>query len=223
MQDNNDATQQTDAPEPQDAPQEQPQVEEQAPSQEEAQVEQVETPAPEPEEPDTQPEYDPSDVDTAQYLRQMQQQQTVQPDDDGYIDPNAYRQSILQEVEQKLQFQEQERRAWEAIESKYPEVKNDKELRDLIDAQRFADVAKGGAGNLSKIAQNVVGKMKSYQQQGKVQAQVSEKVQKSAGLQTATANNVDTNKDSDLIERMSRGDQSAQEELISSWLADGKL
>lgn len=223
MQDNNDATQQTDAPEPQEVPQEQPvEQEEQAPSQEQEQV--VETPQPEPEQvQDTQPEYDPSDVDTAQYLRQMQQQQTVQPDDDGYIDPNAYRQSILQEVEQKLQFQEQERRAWEAIESKFPEVKNDKELRDLIDAQRFADVAKGGAGNLSKIAQSVVGKMKSYQQQGKVQAQVSEKVQKSAGLQTATSNNVDTNKDSDLIERMSRGDQSAQEELISSWLADGKL
>lgn len=221
MQDQNDDQQVVqDVPEPQEAPQEQPvEQQEQAPQE---QVEQVETPAEQPEAPlQETPAYDPADIDISQYMPQRVQQ--VQPDADGYIDPNAYRQSILQEVEQRIAFKEQEAKAWKSIENKHPEIATDRELRDLVEAQRLADVARGGAGNLSKIADQVMGKITSYQQKGKVQAQVSETVQKSAGLQTATANKVDSTKDSDLIERMSRGDQAAQQELISDWLAQGKI
>ena len=156
-----------------------------------------------------------------QYMQPQAQQ--VTPDADGYLDPQAYRQSILAEVKQTIAFEKSEEKAWASVENKYPEIKADKELRDLVEAQRLADVARGGAGNLSKIAEKVVGKMKSYQQQGKAQAQVSETVQQSAGLQTATANKVDSSKDSDLIERMSRGSEEAQHELISEWLAQGKI
>jgi len=220
MQDQNDVTVPQDVPEPQEAPQEQPQVEEQAPSQEAPVQEEVATPQVQ-EQPVAQPAYDPADVNTADYINR--QVNEVTPDEDGYIDPNAYKQSIMAEVRAELQFEKQEERAWGAIENKYPEIANDPELKELVNAQRIADVAQGGAGNLGKIADKVVGKMKAYQQQGKVQAQVSETVQKSAGLQTATANKVDSSKDSDLIERMSRGDESAQHELISDWLAKGKI
>ena len=65
--------------------------------------------------------------------------------------------------------------------------------------------------------------MQSYQARGKAQAQVSEKVQKSAALQNTTANNVDTSKDADLMERMSRGDSNSRDALIEKWLNEGKL
>ncbi len=204
---------------PQDAPQEQPQVEEQAPSQEQA-PEQVQTPEQPEQVAEVPVEDDPADLDMRQYMQQAPQ---VQPDEDGMIDPEAYRQSILAEVKQTIAFEKSEEKAWASVENKYPEIKSDRELRDLVEAQRLADVARGGAGNLSKIAEKVVGKMKSYQQQGKAQAQVSETVQQSAGLQTATANKVDSSKDSDLIDRMSRGSEEAQHELISEWLAQGKI
>jgi len=221
MQDQND-TQVTDTQDvPQEAPQEQPAVE-QAPSQEAPVQQEAETPqVQEQVQESVAPAYDPADINTADYINREVQQ--VQADDDGYIDPNAFRQSVLQEVKQELAFEKAEAKAWGAIETKYPEIANDPELKELVNAQRIADVAQGGAGNLGKIADKVVGKLKSYQQQGKVQAQVSETVQKSAGLQTATSNKVESTKDSDLIERMSRGDGVAQEQLISEWLAQGKI
>lgn len=224
MQDQNDnsVVEPTQVPEPQDVPLEQPVAEGQDAPQEPEQEQQVETLVEQTVEPSQQtPAYDPADIDISQYAPQQVQQ--VQPDEDGYIDPQAYRQSILQEVKQTLAFEKQEAKAWEAIENKYSDIKDDRELRDLVEAQRLADVARGGTGNLSKIADQVMGKITSYQQKGKVQAQVSETVQKSAGLQTATANKVDSSKDGDLIERMSRGDEAAQHELISSWIADGKI
>lgn len=204
---------------PQDAPV--PQVEEQAPLQEEAPVTQPVAEGADAPVAEVPAEDDPADIDMRQYMQPQAQQ--VTPDADGYIDPEAYRQSILAEVKQTIAFEKSEEKAWASVENKYPEIKADKELRDLVEAQRLADVARGGAGNLSKIAEKVVGKMKSYQQQGKAQAQVSETVQQSAGLQTATANQVDSSKDSDLIERMSRGSEEAQHELISEWLAQGKI
>lgn len=224
MQDQNDnpVVEPTQVPEPQDVPLEQPAAEGQDAPQEPEREQQVETPVEQTVEPSQQTQaYDPADIDISQYAPQQVQQ--VQPDEDGYIDPQAYRQSILQEVKQTLAFEKQEAKAWEAIENKYSDIKDDRELRDLVEAQRLADVARGGTGNLSKIADQVMGKITSYQQKGKVQAQVSETVQKSAGLQTATANKVDSSKDGDLIERMSRGDEAAQHELISSWIADGKI
>lgn len=222
MQDQNDTQVTEDQNVLQEAPQEQPQVEEQAPSQEAPVQQEAETPqVQEQVQESVAPAYDPADINTADYINREVQQ--VQPDDDGYIDPNAFRQSVLQEVKQELAFEKAEAKAWGAIENKYPEIANDPELKELVNAQRIADVAQGGAGNLGKIADKVVGKMKSYQQQGKAQAQVSETVQKSAGLQSASANKVDNTKDSDLIERMSRGDETAQEQLISDWLSQGKI
>lgn len=76
---------------------------------------------------------------------------------------------------------------------------------------------------MNQIASKLLGKIQSYQTKGKAQAQVSEKVQKSASLQTTTANAVDTSKDADLLGRMSSGDSSAADQLITEWLEAGKL
>lgn len=172
----------------------------------------------------TEPEVN---YDLSKFLQPQQQAPQFTPDNDGYIDPNQFYNKVLADaearIEQKLQFQESERRAWNAIEKQYPEIKEDAELRDLVNAQRIADVASGGKGDLKAVAGKVMGKIQSYQTIGKAQAQVSEKIQKSASLQKSTANNVDSSKDSELLGRMRSGDTSAADQLISDWLDAGKL
>ena len=116
-----------------------------------------------------------------------------------------------------------EKKAWSQIENRFPEIKEDSELRDILNSQRIADVASGGKGDLNKIAERLLGKMQSYQARGKAQAQVSEKVQKSASLESNSNNNTDTGKSANLMERMSRGDQQARNQLVADWLAEGKI
>jgi len=161
------------------------------------------------------------------YYPPTPQAPNFEPDQDGFIDPNAFYQKVkadaVNELREEMKFQESERKAWDAVENKYPELKEDKELKDLLHSQRVADVAQGGRGDLNKVAERLFNKLNGYKAQGKVQAQVSEKVQKSAGLAKSTANSVESTGDSELIERMSRGDQSARDSLIEQWLNEGKL
>ena len=168
------------------------------------------------------PEYD-----ITQFLQTPTATPEFTPDESGYIDPKDFYNRVMQDaearIEQKMKFQEMEKKAWSQIENRFPEIKEDSELRDILNAQRIADVASGGKGDLNKIAERLLGKMQSYQARGKAQAQVSEKVQKSAALESNTANTTGTGKSADLMERMSRGDQTARNQLISDWLAEGKI
>lgn len=168
------------------------------------------------------PEYD-----ITQFLQQQPTAPEFSPDENGYIDPKDFYNRVMQDaetrIEQKLKFQDMEKKAWQQIENRFPEIKEDSELRDILNSQRIADVASGGKGDLNKIAEKLLGKMQSYQQRGKAQAQVSEKVQKSAALESNSTTNTVTNKSDNLMERMSRGDQSARNQLISDWLAEGKI
>lgn len=168
------------------------------------------------------PEYD-----ITKFLQDTSVEPDITPDENGYIDPKDFYNKVLSaaeaRIERKMQFQESERKLWQSIENKYPEIKEDSELRDILNAQRIADVASGGKGDLNKIAEKLLGKIQSYQAKGKVQAQVSEKVQKSAVLETNSNNNVDTGKSADLMERMSSGDKQARNQLITDWLAQGKI
>lgn len=167
------------------------------------------------------PEYD-----ITQYIQQESVPE-FQADENGYIDPKQFYAQVLRDaenrMEQRLKFQESERKLWSQVENKYPEIKEDSELRDMLNAQRIADVTNGGKGDLSSIADKFIGKLQNYQNKGKVQAQVSEKVQKSASLESSTANNVSSSKDNDLMERMSNGDKNARDQLISEWLSSGKI
>ena len=162
---------------------------------------QTEEPQQEVEQPVEHQQTDSIDYGLTQFMQPQPQAPSFEQDENGFIDPNQFYNKVLADaearIEQKLAFQESERRVWQSVENKYPELKEDSELRDIVNAQRLADVARGGKGDLNAIAKQVLGKMQSYQARGKAQAQVSEKVQKSAALQNTTANNVDTSKDAD--------------------------
>lgn len=222
---------QADAPVPQDTPAPEPQAQEtqtvetnnEAPL-ETNQTETAETPAETVETVQEQTQY--PEYDITQFLNRQPTPEFT-PDESGYIDPKDFYNRVMLDaearIEQKLKFQEMEKKAWQQIENRFPEIKEDSELRDILNSQRIADVASGGKGDLNKIAEKLLGKMQTYQARGKAQAQVSEKVQKSAALESNTANTVGTSKSADLMDRMSRGDQGARNQLIADWLAEGKI
>jgi len=189
-------------------------------------VEQTEAPLQEPVEETATVAEETQEEKLAYYQKQVPQEPQFDSEE-GYIDPAKFYAQIkadtLAEVREELKFEETERKNWAKIENKHPELKEDKEIRDILNAQRIADVATGGDGDLNRIADKFFNKLNSYKNQGKAQAQVSEKVQKSASLSSQTNNTVERNTNNDLIERMSRGDQVAKETLIAQWLEEGKL
>lgn len=147
--------------------------------------------------------------------------QNVQPNDEGYIDPNAYKEQIKAEIREDMRFQERERRAWSKLEEKYPELKGDKEARQLILAKRIYDVQTGGNGSLATAGRTVMGKITGAKQAGRNDAQVSIKTQQNANLSRATAPR-DTSA-SDTRSRLQSGDQGAVHNVLKEWLDQGKI
>lgn len=168
-----------------------------------------------------QPQAYQGDIDITQFMDV--DDEPIQADDEGFIDPVAYEQRIMQKIDKKMQFQNQERAAWAQVEQKYPDIAKDPDMRDLLQGQRLADVARGGKGDLTQIADRVMSKFGQYRSEGKAQAQVSERVQKSAALQDTSANNVSQDKTADLLSRMSSGDNDASVDLVQQWMNEGKL
>lgn len=162
---------------------------------------------------------DDSDWDST--VNPNQQAQNVQPNDDGYIDPIAYKEQIKAEVREDMRFQERERRAWQKLEEKYPELKNDKDARQLILAKRIFDVQNGGNGSLAAAGKAVMGKITGAKQAGRADAQVSIKTQQNANLSRATAPR-DTSS-SDTRSRLQSGDQGAVHDVLKEWLDQGKI
>lgn len=150
-----------------------------------------------------------------------QQVQNVQPNADGYIDPTAYKEQIKAEVREDMRFQERERRAWQKLEEKYPELKGDKEARQIILAKRIFDVQNGGSGSLSVAGRQVMSKISGAKQAGRADAQVSIKTQQNANLSRATAPR-DTSS-SDTRSRLQNGDQGAVHNVLKEWLDQGKI
>ncbi len=149
------------------------------------------------------------------------QTQNVQPNDEGYIDPIAYKEQIKAEVRDDMKFQAREQRAWQKLEERYPELKTDKEARQLVLAKRMFDVQNGGNGSLLSAGKSVMGRVTAAKQAGKADAQVSIKTQQSAGVSRATAPR-DTSQ-SDIRDRLRSGDSNAIQDVVKNMLEKGSI
>lgn len=206
-------------PQEPDEPQEAPQVEAE---------EVVEPASQEPEQPSepvnegAEAPEDDEDYDLTPQVPMYNQQYQFEAQEDGSVDPYQVAQQIEERLLNNMKFQKQEERAWAKIEAKHPEIKNDRDLRELILNQRVAEAVQGKEGNLSKIADRLVGRMRTAKSEGRADANTSTKVQKAASLETNTANTGGT-KSNDLMERISNGDKYAAQDLLGQWLSEGKL
>lgn len=216
MENNENATQEV-VQQEEATPQEQPQEAPEQQAEESANEETPQAPSQEVQETEETEDYTP---DYSSILDQ--QNPGIQPDENGYIDPNEFYGKVMQNVEAKMRFRDQESRDWQKIEKKYPDVAKDPELRKMIVNQRIADVVQGGNGRLSNIADNLMGRIQKAQSEGKTEAQVSERVQKSASLASPTSNKTPRRQD-DLVSRIEGGDRQATRDLMSQWLEEGKI
>ncbi len=162
------------------------------------------------------------DDPTSAYAPYVQPQPYQFNQTDGYVDPAEVAAQIEQRVLQQVTFQRQEAKQWESIEAKYPQIKGDKDLRELILNQRIAEAVQGKTGNLNKIADKVMSRFSTAKSEGRAEATVSKKVQKAASLETSTSN-AGEQKGDDVMERISRGDQTATSELLNDWISKGLI
>jgi hypothetical protein len=180
----------------------------------------ADAPEPSDEEPDSDPDFDP----VSAYGQYNHGQPQLQASEDGTVDPYQLMNVIEQRMEEKLRFQRQEERAWKAVERKYPEVKSDKQMRQILLNQRIAGAVQGQETNLVKIADQLYGRNKEAKSQGRAEANISKKVQRAASLESATSNTGATNtKAEERLERIASGDKYAAQDLLGEWLSEGKI
>lgn len=141
---------------------------------------------------------------------------------DGYVDPNEVASAIEQRLVERMAQQRQEQRAWERIENKYPEIKEDSSLRELMLNQHIAEAVQGKKSNLEKVADGIMERVKGAKIEGRNDAKVSKKVAQAASLETTTRNSGE-GKNNDLMDRIAGGDKVASEQLIRQWMEDGKI
>lgn len=152
-------------------------------------------------------------------------------DVEGNIDPNAFAAAINQQITQatevarqqaRMEAQEQikEQKLWEQAENSYPELKQDKELRDMVKNARWGEwVATNGSKNPSPkaIADKLFNKIGKAKQMGVEQAQNNVRIQESAVLETAS-NTATSNPQSELRTRVASANSREQKDTATTEL-----
>lgn len=134
-----------------------------------------------------------------------------------------------QEATNQIMALEADKRAWERTFVKYPQVKENKELRDQIHKMRLGEIAVTGKPvSPSKMADRYFSHIAAAREDGVKQATQTVKVQATAHLETAdnTASDkgLKTQKNWDNVgDRNRRTAESARTDILKNWLADGTL
>lgn len=178
-------------------------------------------PAEESEEP-SQPEEDESEYEAPDYSQFRDTNKELPLNEDGTVDPLAFRQQLKQEIREEMRFERAEERRWTSLEKKYPQLKGDREVREILLNQRIANAVQGKETDLAKIADKLYGRIGQAKSEGRAQANTSTRIQKAASLETATAN-TGSDKSDKVYDRIISGDKGAANDLLSQWLADGKI
>jgi hypothetical protein len=213
-----------------------PATEAEAPTQEPAQAEPTQQYAQEPVQQAEQTADDGVELDTLPNYGQTPELQpfdwsNLPQDVDGNIDPNAFAAAINQQITQatevarqqaRMEAQEQikEQKLWEQAENSYPELKQDKELRDMVKNARWGEwVATNGQKNPSPkaIADKIFNKIGKAKQMGVEQAQNNVRIQESAVLETAS-NTATSNPQSELRTRVASANSREQRDTATTEL-----
>lgn len=149
-------------------------------------------------------------------------------DADGNIDPNAFAQAIYQQANasaiaqarKEVADQLREQKLWEQAEKAYPELKEDKTMRDVIKNARLGEMASSlGEKNPTpkQIADKLFQRVNTAKQQGVTQAQENVRIQESATLETAS-NVQKTDSVESIRQAMNSSDPSVRESANRDYL-----
>jgi len=124
-----------------------------------------------------------------------------EPNEEGLIDPLELTQSIEQRTSQNVQQILADDREWNKTLRKYPEIEDDTDLEDAIKGYKAAAlINRGEIITYQEAADKLLGKFKKTtdkavneaKEQGRAEAQVSERIQERAGITEPSGGKEDT-------------------------------
>lgn len=143
--------------------------------------------------------------------------------------PQEYEDYIVTRAENRIAernyTQQVENAALDAAEKILPSIKTDPKVRQMIEAMRIASVVNGQQIDAVEAAAQVRDLIGGAKAEGANSAKTHITVQKNAQVETqgGTQTQPDDGANKDLDKRLRQGDDSAFEQLFSSWAEEGKL
>ena len=200
-----------------EAPEVQPEVSEETSTTSEV-VEQPSTPEESYEEDTVEvPQYQPSEIDLDSLPRD--------PENPEYVDPRAYAQALQQQAREaaRQEFAEQraEEKLWEKAQEAYPELKTNKELRDLVHNSRMGEIVVGKNPSPKQVADRLFKYLNVAKADGVKQAQSNVVVQESARLETSSTRSNENSVDrSSLLGKVSSYNSQERDSAVDMLLKD---
>lgn len=144
--------------------------------------------------------------------QQFQTQAAVQ--EDGTIDPNAYKEQIKNE----MRFEMQQQAQWGEALTKYPELANSTVLQKAVrGAIQDTLISEGQLLTPTEAAEQILGEIskssEKAREKGRKEAQVSETIQERAGIDKVSTSQ---SKSKTLYEKFQSGELS-KEEIKTNW------
>ena len=198
------------------APEVQPEVSEETSTTSEV-VEQPSTPEQSYEEEAVIPQYQPSEIDIDSLPRD--------PENPEYVDPRAYAQALQQQAREaaRQEFAEQraEEKLWEKAQEAYPELKTNKELRDLVHNSRMGEIVVGKNPSPKQVADRLFKYLNVAKADGVKQAQSNVVVQESARLETSSTRSNENSVDrSSLLGKVASYNSQERDSAVDMLLKD---
>lgn len=201
------------------APEVQPEVSEETSTTSEV-VENASAPEESPVEQDDEyqvPQYQPSEIDLNALPRD--------PENPEFVDPQAYAQALQQQAREaaRQEFLEQraEEKLWEKAQETYPELKTNKELRDLVHNSRMGEILNGKNPTPKAVADRLFKYLNVAKADGAKQAQANVVVQESARLETSSTRSNEGSVDrSSLISKVASFNAHERDSAVDMLLKD---
>lgn len=143
--------------------------------------------------------------------------------------PQQYEDYIVSKAENRIAernyVQQVENAALDAAEKILPEIKTDQNIRNILESMRIASVVNGQQIDVVEAATQVRAMLGGAKAEGANNAKTHITVQKNAQVETqgGTQTQSDDGANKDLDKRLRQGDDTAFEQLFSSWAEEGKL
>lgn len=147
------------------------------------------------------------------------------PENPEYVDPQAYAQALQQQAREaaRQEFMEQRReeKLWEKAQEAYPELKTNKELRDLVHNSRMGEFVVGKNPSPKQVADRLFKYLNVAKADGAKQAQSNVVVQESARLETSSTRSNENSVDrSSLLGKVSSYNSQERDSAVDMLLKD---
>lgn len=159
------------------------------------------------------------------------EQGTVSPEEAAKVfedEWNRREQRILSQVDQRVLGYDNEKQELQAVVNRYPQVKSNPALFELIADKRDASAIRGGNGSLLEAAEKVMSLQKETRSEATQKAQRTQQIQASAHLETSgVTGDSGVQRKSELRELAGSPNQvkgaEARRALLKSMMEDGQI